>query len=680
MFKKIISIIVLLAFTLNIFTWSIIYADNGLNDLDALLNDTYPFTEIETNINVWQQYAREIVEISPSFYNKLVRFTNKLINKYAPNDIWEILGSILWWNNLKNLKENLNTYKKRYDNLVKIKTKLVNIVLKRWYKKNSIYYKVLWYIYYRILSRQKELEKDIENLKIKIKELESGYNDDLDSLLWSIAIDEQTWSNQTTKSTNNNITNKSIYFGYKKNQTIDNDTEEINVGKFVISWSFIDYYWKENGLDTPIKVLKCRLVDISWDTPDGYIAPSIIGWYLKWPSYNPRRTGTPDIFTKLYVTTGEDWWWYTTYVLYVKQRPIEITNNMKLVLNLGDKWVWDFGLDCKFIYSHIWNNNTKNINLDKWIFIFYHRNGHYYDPIIEDSNDYTGHQIHKGRNDLISADIKIKTWYEINLKSIKFTTWGNINFDSYSVKINWKLYNDIQNINTTLTSGKEYHIVILWLLNKKPCKNRKFNIRINSLIYTDTKTWKKHTYNMSFITKNNLFYIGTDCKIPNRTITWNIETWNVAYCLKISYPSAYIYSSYDKVFLYKYIKEGNKWKGEKIKEIWTFTNKPNLYTVEIKKWRRICRWGFFHRMCYYKTNDKPKKWYIRWTIYKWTNFEWLTESCMFASSSLEGLKNKLKNWWEWKIPTNSHGWNLNRDDNYWTIFKFKSNIVNIISK
>ena len=134
----------------------------------------------------------------------------------------------------------------------------------------------------------------------------------------------------------------------------------------------------------------------------------------------------------------------------------------------------------------------------------------------------------------------------------------------------------------------------------------------------------------------------------------NTTKANEIYCIDTAHPSWYIGSSNNKVRLRKYIRteEWIKWKLSL--DLWTFTNKPDLYEIK------------------YSSENKPINWYLKTTYYKNTQFNWISQNCMFASSSFEELKNNIniaiQNWETRKYPSNFSWWDLNRDDNFWTIF------------
>jgi len=140
---------------------------------------------------------------------------------------------------------------------------------------------------------------------------------------------------------------------------------------------------------------------------------------------------------------------------------------------------------------------------------------------------------------------------------------------------------------------------------------------------------------------------------------------NNIFCINTSHPSWSISSSWNKIVLNKYTKDWEDYKWKTIKEIWTFVSNPDLYKV------------------YYSSDNKPKNWYSRESHYSNTKYNWMQQRCMFVSDSIEEMISKIKNsielWENWKYAANFSGWDLNKDNNFWTVFSPKKWLVDYLS-
>ena len=619
--KKLFSYLLLWVFSINtIISPLVTFADSWtLSDLDQLLNPTLPFSELRSNPNIWIKYVAEIQRRSMPLFKKLSNLTNKIIStrtkEYDNDNMWSLLGSILWNNSketnnekINNLENKIKVYQKSIDSLRKIQNMLSRIVEKRNYKKGSLVYAVLWYVYYKIDIKTNDINNTISNYKTRINKLQN--NLDLNQILWDITVN--TGSNNIQTGSNK----KTISVSFIPNYKTKIKSNEIELWKFNVKWGYVEYFWRDTKTNNPINILECRINnDFNWNIPF-----KIKWWYLKWINYS----WWPKLFTKININNISG----NVYDFSIDRYSFSITNGMKLMLSLNNIPSNNWVIKCKINLNKILTNNfnVKNINLDKGFSINYE--------------------------------------------------W-------------WNIQNNNINKNICKFKNSKWWIKTLTKWNHKvlyPPYHSYFNMYCNG-------NWEEPKYTSNLFAGCEKWYhrISTNTYNCIKTIKspiYNTTTWTVAYCIWVSYPSSWLGYQWNKVSINKYIKKWTKWTGKQVEILWTFTNKPNLYKVSLEKWHNVCKRikhkSLFHYYytteCHYVWVDKPKNWYNKYNIYKWTKYDWLTQDCMLASNSLIELANKIKKWVTWKLATNNHWWNLNRKDNYWTIFKFYPNLWNIIGK
>ena len=147
----------------------------------------------------------------------------------------------------------------------------------------------------------------------------------------------------------------------------------------------------------------------------------------------------------------------------------------------------------------------------------------------------------------------------------------------------------------------------------------------------------------------------------------NIEGSKAIYSLYFPHPSINIQSSNNKVLLMKtLLNKGVRVKRLVITQLGTFVSLPKEYTIN------------------YSYINQPKNGYNIYDFYKNTSYDGMTERDMYASLSISELIQKIntdiesekcKRW-----SANSHGGNLGRDDNFWTNFCPKYDLVTHLSR
>ena len=178
-------------------------------------------------------------------------------------------------------------------------------------------------------------------------------------------------------------------------------------------------------------------------------------------------------------------------------------------------------------------------------------------------------------------------------------------------------------------------------------------------------------YKLLYSVKNDIQYL-TKIHTQNTNIKQELKTEYIyndymknttgVYSLQPTHPSSYIPSPKNKIQLVKtFLKTDSILKTEVIKVLGTFVSLPKEYDIN------------------YSDVNKPKNGYNNYTFYKETPYHNMSQSSMYASASMSELIDKIiididngdcKKW-----SANTHGGNLNRDDNFWTKFCPKPAIV-----
>ena len=154
----------------------------------------------------------------------------------------------------------------------------------------------------------------------------------------------------------------------------------------------------------------------------------------------------------------------------------------------------------------------------------------------------------------------------------------------------------------------------------------------------------------------------TDGTVMGKTNTGVCEVgYKLVYSFQISHPSGSITSSRNKVNVVQSCQKDKDIKILQTNNLGSFSNKPNEYTT------------------YYSEENRPFNGYSPYSYYSQTKYNGRHEKYMYASDSKVELIAKIKNdidnnkcqrWAE-----NFSGGNLNRDDNFWTYFCPKENLI-----
>jgi len=346
-----------------------------------------------------------------------------------------------------------------------------------------------------------------------------------------------------------------------------------------------------------------------------------------------------------------------------------------------------------------WNNTVQNITNNDLYNIFRNKLWHIGNvdlTVFRNSNITTDHKIlnlaYLGeprftKINLTNTDLNIKcNTKNLDLKWIKRIIYTKQSYSWTPNPSNTKILYPIVSWNSfginlkNIDLNQTRTVLSLQLTNKLEYFTKSDNIWIYCQINSMKIWWKTYsTENISDSKFEATFHNIKNTQTWNNTVTQNTVTQNTVtktttYCIAKRHPSGSIYSSSNKIQLVKYDYVNNNWKETVLKTLGSFKNNPSAYDVKYNFWHRSCHRSWWHYSCTYTWN--PTKWYDLKKVYKWTKYEWLTDQdCFFASSSLSELKNKLISWKQWKTADNFNGWNLNRNDNFWTVFTPKKWIV-----
>jgi len=137
--------------------------------------------------------------------------------------------------------------------------------------------------------------------------------------------------------------------------------------------------------------------------------------------------------------------------------------------------------------------------------------------------------------------------------------------------------------------------------------------------------------------------------------------YRLIYVLHSDHMSESISNTSNKIKLKKICQKDKILKYLNSNIIGTFANKPSLYNI------------------YYSSEDKPTYGYDKYQHYSGTEYYGLPEQILFASHSKAELISKINQTIEdnscTRWPANTSGGNLNNNDNFWTYFCPKKDLV-----
>ena len=482
----------------------------------------------------------------------------------------------------------------------------------------------------------------------------------------NLNLDKEININYYVKSNNNTVNNNveiSFENAYSQPTTIVGWTKkESQIGEFEI---------KPVG-NWPVYIHKLSFV-LSWNINDSFIDGIILNKVNGITSNNTFKT--------LWETTP-----INRHIDFYFNKPVKIENWKATYFTLNIKtYKFSNNLPKEVIWSIIFNTNKSELTDSNWNIL---KIKNITSPTVgkvkfvpvklivtTNTNNTSNNSLVAWENKLLNIST-VAEGDDIDLKSLNISTnW--LPLSNFVVNIDGKKYNDIRNINRSLSNNTMNNITIIATFNWK-CGNSKSKnviVKLNSITYKDNNTGKIYTKQIKNIS-NTLEYDGK-CE-SNNIQTWNTNNTKVAYCISEIQPNGYIYSLNNKIQIVRYNYVNNKWKKNVLRILGSFKNNPNAYNVSYNFWHRVCHGGWFHHSCHYTWN--PAKGYNIKKIYKWTKYEWLTDqNCFYASSSLDELKQKLSKLSIWKYPANFHWWNLNRNDNFWVVFTPKKWILKYLN-
>ena len=374
----------------------------------------------------------------------------------------------------------------------------------------------------------------------------------------------------------------------------------------------------------------------------------------KWIQELAEKYKTKKIFQK-----GNLWYsmlWYLYYKTYLAKKNIliKISSIKKQISKLSEEDDIVNVLNELDQTTNNWNNNYYN-NKEEIINFFKSVISKWY---IRNWNENT-------------KQIKLLSlWHGYNLKwkldqiDIECSS-NNLKYPDNMLSYNYKM------LEYTYSWGPVRNIVIGWHWNDTKQYNiiKRFDPNKYNSFVLDMSGWlKNYIRNRNIDTVINctvrkVIYKGISYNINYKfyPITISKEIYNkdmFVWCLSKVHPSWNISSPKNKIYLVKYEYKNNKITKTYSKEIWTFVNKPNLYSIT------------------YQYNPKPIKWYDRKALFKWKWYYWLTEaSCMYPSKNILELSNKLsKDTNIWRMADNLYSSKLDRNDNFWVLFKPKKSL------
>ena len=175
------------------------------------------------------------------------------------------------------------------------------------------------------------------------------------------------------------------------------------------------------------------------------------------------------------------------------------------------------------------------------------------------------------------------------------------------------------------------------------------------LLYSVKKDIQKLTHDDS---QNNEIKLQSKLEYTDKSEEKEgIQVYHLAY----AHPSSNISSPKNKIKLVKtLLRKGTLLERKVIRELGTFVSLPTDYSVN------------------YSYVDRPLNGYDNYDFYRKTLYSGMSQSSMYASSSMSELimkiKKDIKSGACQRWTANTRGGNLNRDDNFWTNFCPKSGL------
>ena len=137
--------------------------------------------------------------------------------------------------------------------------------------------------------------------------------------------------------------------------------------------------------------------------------------------------------------------------------------------------------------------------------------------------------------------------------------------------------------------------------------------------------------------------------------------YQLVYSFRISHPSGSITSDSNKVDMIKSCQKDKDIMIIETQNIGSFSNKPNEYKT------------------YYSEENRPHNGYNIYNYYSQTKYNGRPEKHLYASESevqlIDKIKNDIDNNQCQRWGDNFYGGNLNRDDNFWTYFCPKEELI-----